>query len=131
MIANGSTTFEINAEWTRFLAAYPNLSLGLLKSAPTTRDGDGALEISDSAYLRRSVAGLTFWEITPSGVMRLKQTIVFPALAQTQTIIGWALFSELSGGQMLKFYTSIAAIYNAGGVPSFAANDILLSRNCG
>ena len=130
MILSGSTTFEINAEQTRFLAAYPDLSLGLLKAAPTMRNGDGSAEIADTNYLRQTVAGLAFWEITPEGVMRLNQTVVFPALAQTQTIIGWALFNELSGGRMLKFYTSIASVYEAGGIVSFAPGGIILSKNC-
>ena len=128
MILNGSTTFEMNAEQTRFLAAYPDLSLGLLKAAPTNRTGIGAEEISDSTYLRQ-VAGSAHWEIS-EGVMRLNQTVVFPALAQTQTIIGWALFNELSGGRMLKFYTSIASVYEAGGIVSFAPGGIILSKNC-
>ncbi len=123
----GSTLFEMNAEWQRFLTAYPNLSIGLLSTCPTNATGIGASEISDPSYSRQTLS--THFAPPSNGQLQLLVNVVFPLLTTTQSIAGWALFDAVVGGNMLKFYCDgVAQTYIAGSQPQFLSGDIVLSK---
>jgi hypothetical protein len=125
---NGSTTFEQNAELTRFLTAYPNLHLGLLQSCPIDASGTGAAEISDASYIRQPTPAAN-WTVA-SGQMMLVVPALFPLLITTQSIVGIAFYDAAIGGNLLKvFCDGIAQTYIAGSQPQYQSGDIVITKN--
>lgn len=120
---------------TAFPGAPATIYVALLTTAPTARDGTGAIEVTGGAYARQSVTTSgAFSAISTNGSgltaieqMTLTGAITWPqATANWGTIVGIAIYDALTGGNLLEYGDlSTSQIVNNGNTFQVPANDIV------
>jgi hypothetical protein len=95
----GISTLHKNALLAREVEETLFLALTVVPPVPADT-GATIQEASFAGYVRAEVAPSS-WTTPENGVMRTNAPIAFPALSSgSTTIVGWALLTALSGGQL-------------------------------
>lgn len=122
---------------TAFPAAPATVYVALFTSAPTARDGTGAVEVSGGAYARQAIASSGWGAVSTSGsglsaVEQILQSanVTFPAAtANWGTIVGAALYDAVAGGNILDYGDlSSSQVVNSGNTFQIPANDVIVQR---
>lgn len=122
---------------TAFPAAPANIYVALLTTAPTARDGTGAIEVTGGAYARQAIASTAWQAIATSGagltaIEQLLQTnaVTFPtATANWGTIVGVALYDALTVGNLLEYGDlSASQVVNSGNTFQIPAQNIIVQE---
>ena len=119
---------------TTFPAAPANTYVALLTTAPTARDGTGAVEVSGGSYARQAVAssGWSVISTSGSGATSLEQisnsgAVTFPtATGNWGTIVGAALYDASSAGNLLAYGDLTASVtVNSGTTFSMSIGNVI------
>lgn len=92
-------------------------------------DGATATEVTGGAYARVDSKGK--WAVPASGTVSNNAVITFPtASADWGTVVGFALMTLITGGNMLMWGTLTASkAVNNGDTPSFASGALTLTED--
>jgi hypothetical protein len=107
--------------------ALPNVYIALYTTAPT--DAGPGTEVTGGSYARVDSKGK--WATPASGSVSNNAVITFPtATADWLTIVGFAIMSALTGGNMLMWGTLTAnKAVNNGDTASFASGALTLTED--
>ena len=122
-------TLELLVGKTAF--ATPTVYIGLFTVLPTHEDGTGGTEASAGNYIRKLTAGAD-WAAAAAGAITNANAITFieAATANWGTMVGFALFDAVSGGNMIAWADlDDDKIIDVGDTFRFAAGAIDLTAN--
>lgn len=117
---------------TVFPTAPANLYVALYTAAPGEASASGT-EVAGGSYARQAISVATGSWAAPSASGNAQQTsnsnaVAFPtATATWGTVVGWALYDALTGGNEL-YYGALTSnqTVNSGGTASFAAGQLVI-----
>ena len=109
-----------------------HLYVALFTVAPA-RDGTGGTEVTGNGYARQICDSWTISGAEPAGAVNAVDVIFPPATpAGYGTIVAWALYDQLSGGNMLYMQSSSTGFTQqtipANGIAKFLAGALALTQ---
>jgi hypothetical protein len=120
---------------TAYPAAPVTTYVALLTAFPTDNNGTGLVEVSGGAYARQAITSATGWSAVSTSAslqqMSNSAAVNYPtATAAWGTVIGFAIYDALSGGNLL-YAAPLAAnqTVNNGNTFSFLAGALVIQED--